>query len=129
MKFSENWLREWVNPPVDTETLSDQLTFLGLEVDTVVPAQPAFTNVVVARIVNVKPHPDADKLRVCEVDCGVSDLAQVVCGAPNARAGLVTAFAQVGGELPNGMKITERKLRGVESFGMLCSAAELELRF
>jgi len=109
MKFSENWLREWVSPPVDTAALSDQLTFLGLEVDEYTSAQTGFKDVVVARIVQCRQHPDADKLRVCEVDCGMSDLVQIVCGAPNARVGLVTA------------------LRGVESFGMLCSASELAL--
>ena len=127
MKISENWLREWVNPPVDTNTLSDQLTFLGLEVDKVLPAQPGFKNVVVARIDKIRAHPDAKKLRICEVDCGMSDLVQVVCGAPNARLGLVTALAQVGGVLPNGMEIKAAKLRGENSSGMLCSAAELGL--
>jgi len=127
MKFSENWLREWVNPPVDTDTLSDQLTFLGLEVDEVLPAQPGFKNVVVARIDKMRPHPDAKKLRICEVDCGKSELVQVVCGAPNARLGLVTALAQVGGLMPSGMEIKAAKLRGEDSSGMLCSAAELGL--
>ena len=127
MKISENWLREWVNPPVNIDTLSDQLTFLGLEVDEVLPAQPGFENVVVARIDKIRPHPDAKKLRICDVDCGTSDLVQVVCGAPNARLGLVTALAQVGGVLPNGLKIKAAKLRGEDSSGMLCSAAELGL--
>ncbi len=127
MKFSENWLREWVNPPVDTDTLSDQLTFLGLEVDEVVSAQPGFSDVVIARIDKIRPHPDAKKLRICDVDCGMIDLVQVVCGAPNARLGLVTALAQVGGVLPSGMKIKAAKLRGEDSSGMLCSAAELGL--
>lgn len=127
MKFSENWLREWVNPPVDTDTLSDQLTFLGLEVDEVLSAQPGFENVVIARIDKIRPHPDAKKLRICEVDCGMSDLVQVVCGAPNARLGLVTALAQVGGVMPSGMKIKAAKLRGEDSSGMLCSAGELGL--
>ena len=127
MKFSENWLREWVNPSIDTDTLSDQLTFLGLEVDEVTPAQPGFKNVVVARIDKIRPHPDAKKLRICEVDCGMSDLVQVVCGAPNARLGLLTALAQVGGVLPSGMEIKAAKLRGEDSSGMLCSAAELGL--
>lgn len=127
MKISENWLREWVNPKVDIDTLSDQLTFLGLEVDEVLPAQPGFKNVVVARIDKIRAHPDAKKLRICDVDCGMSDLVQVVCGAPNARLGLVTALAQVGGVLPNGMEIKAAKLRGEDSSGMLCSAAELGL--
>ncbi len=127
MKFSENWLREWVNPPADTETLADQLTFLGLEVDEVVSAQPDFKKVVIARIDKIRPHPDAKKLQICDVDCGMSDLVQVVCGAPNARLGLVTAFVMVGGTMPSGMQIKAAKLRGEDSSGMLCSAAELRL--
>lgn len=127
MKFSEKWLREWVNPPVDSHVLADQLTSLGLEVDSVVSASPGFEKVTVARIVSIKPHPDADRLKVCEVDFGNSDLEQVVCGAPNARAGLITAFAQVGGRLPDGTKLKKAKLRGVVSMGMLCSARELGL--
>lgn len=127
MKFSEKWLREWVNPPVNTQELGDQLTFMGLEVDEIVPAAPGFESIVVARIVSVKQHPDADRLRVCEVDDGTSELVQVVCGAPNAREGLITALAQVGGKLPDGTKLKKAKLRGVQSMGMLCSAAELGL--
>ena len=127
MKFSEQWLRDWVNPPVDTETLGDQLTFMGLEVDEIVSAAPGFVDVVVARIVNIGQHPAADRLRVCEVDCGEPELVQVVCGAPNARAGLTTALAKVGGKLPDGTKLKKAKLRGVVSMGMLCSAAELDL--
>lgn len=127
MKLSENWLREWVNPPVDTHTLSDQLTFLGLEVDEVLPANPGFKKVVIARIDKIRPHPDAKKLRICEVDCGMSDLVQIVCGAANARLGLITALAQVGGVLPSGMELKAAKLRGEDSFGMLCSASELGL--
>jgi len=127
MKFSERWLREWVNPPVDTETLGEQLTFMGLEVDEIVSAAPGFKGVTVARINSVSKHPDADKLRVCDVDFGNSELVQVVCGAPNAREGLVTALAQVGGKLPSGLKIKKAKLRGVVSMGMLCSSSELGL--
>jgi len=127
MKFSEQWLREWVSPPVDTATLGDQLTFMGLEVDEIVSAAPGFVDVVVARIVSIEPHPDADRLRVCEVDCGQNDSVQVVCGAPNARAGLVTALAKVGGQLADGTKLKKARLRGVVSMGMLCSAAELGL--
>ena len=127
MKFSEKWLREWVNPPVDTQVLGDQLTFMGLEVDEIVPAAPDFDGVVVARIASIRPHENADRLRVCEVDVGTSDLLQVVCGAPNAREGLVTALAQVGGTLPGGVRLKKSKLRGVQSMGMLCSAAELGL--
>lgn len=127
MKFSEKWLREWINPPVDTEALGEQLTFIGLEVDEIVSAAPDIKGVVVARIVNIQQHPDADRLRVCEVDAGTGELIQVVCGAPNARAGLTTALAQVGGRLPDGTKLKKAKLRGQVSMGMLCSAAELGL--
>ncbi|MEE9318925.1 MAG: phenylalanine--tRNA ligase subunit beta [Granulosicoccus sp.] len=127
MKISERWLREWINPPVDTAELAAQLTLLGLEVDEVQPAHPGFSDVVVARIEKVSPHPDADRLRVCEVDNGNAELVQIVCGAPNARTGLVTALANVGGTLPDGTRLKKAKLRGVESFGMLCSAAELGL--
>jgi len=127
MKFSEKWLREWVNPPVDTQSLGDQLTFMGLEVDGIVSAAPGFEGVIVARIATVKQHPDADRLRVCEVDDGTSELVQVVCGAPNAREGLITALAQVGGRLPDGSRLKKTRLRGVQSMGMLCSAAELGL--
>jgi len=127
MKFSERWLREWINPPIDTDTLTDQLTFLGLEVDGVESAMPGFQDVVVARVVSLKQHPDADRLRVCEVDNGQSDLVQIVCGAPNVYEGMFTALANVGGKLPDGTKIRKSKLRGVESRGMLCSGAELNL--
>lgn len=121
MKFSEKWLREWVNPPVSSEELADQLTFLGLEVDEVTTSLPAMSEVVIARVVDVMPHPDADRLRVCEVDNGTSDLVQIVCGAPNVRIGLVTALANVGCPMPDGKKLKKAKLRGVESNGMLCS--------
>lgn len=127
MKFSEQWLREWVDPPVDTSTLGDQLTFMGLEVDEIVSAAPDFVDVVVARIIDIAQHPDADRLRVCTVEFGQDEPVQVVCGAPNARAGLTTALAKVGGRLPDGTKLKKAKLRGVVSMGMLCSAAELQL--
>lgn len=126
MKFSENWLREWVDPPVDTETLAAQLTGAGLEVDSVAPAMPPLEDVVVGEIVSVSPHPDADKLNVCEVSTG-SEKHTVVCGAPNVFAGMRAPFARVGAWLPGGVKIRKSKIRGVESRGMLCSAAELEL--
>ncbi len=127
MKFSESWLRSWINPAVDSNTLAENLTSLGLEVDDLESARPAFENVVVGKITSVAPHPDADRLRVCEVDAGEGETVQVVCGAPNAREGLVTAFARVGGRLPDGTRLKKAKLRGVESFGMLCSGAELGL--
>lgn len=113
--------------PHDGEALAEQLTMAGLEVDAVTQLRPEFSGVVVARIAELVPHADADKLRVAQVDAGDGDLRQVVCGAPNARVGLVTALAVVGGRLPGDMKIRKAKLRGVDSAGMLCSAAELGL--
>lgn len=127
MKFSERWLREWVNPPVDTETLVHQLTMAGLEVDGTLPAAPAFSSVVVGQVESVESHPDADKLSVCRVDVGTPEKLGIVCGAPNVRAGMKAPVALVGGELPGGMKIKRAKLRGVESHGMLCSERELGL--
>lgn len=126
MKFSEKWLREWVNPALDAEQLVAQITLAGLEVDSVEPVAAAFTGVVVGQIVSAEPHPNADKLQVCQVSDG-QQTYQVVCGAPNARAGLITAFAQIGAELPGDFKIKKAKLRQVESNGMLCSAQELGL--
>ncbi len=124
MKFSEQWLREWVNPAIDTDQLVAQVTMAGLEVDGVEPAAADFTGVVVGEILSAEQHPDADKLRVCQVSDG-SDTFQVVCGAPNARAGLRVAFARVGAVLPGAFKIKKAKLRQVESLGMLCSGQEL----
>ncbi|KCB39182.1 phenylalanine--tRNA ligase, beta subunit [Bordetella hinzii CA90 BAL1384] len=127
MQFSESWLRTLVNPALGTEELAHQLTMAGLEVEETQSAAPAFSGVVVARIAEIAPHPDADKLRVCKVDDGSGELLQIVCGAPNAAAGLVVPLARVGAELPGGMKIGVAKMRGVTSSGMLCSARELGL--
>ncbi len=127
MRFSEQWLREWVDPSVDGAELARQLTMAGLEVDSVEPVAPSLDGVVVGRIREIAPHPDADRLRVCQVDVGGDALLQVVCGAPNARQGLCAPLATVGAVLPEGMKIKRSKLRGVESQGMLCSAVELGL--
>lgn len=127
MKLSERWIREWVDPPVDSAALSEQLTLLGLEVDETTSAHPGFSDVVVARIEEIAQHPDADRLRVCTVNDGSEESLQVVCGAPNARKGLTTALARVGGKLPDGTKLKKAKLRGVVSMGMLCSASELGL--
>lgn len=127
MKFSERWLREWIDPGVDRETLAHQLTMAGLEVDAIEAAAPPFSHVVVGEILKVDPHPDADKLRVCQVNVGQSEPLTIVCGAANVAPGLRVPTALVGAELPNDLKITRAKLRGVESFGMLCSAKELGL--
>ncbi|MCP4273460.1 MAG: phenylalanine--tRNA ligase subunit beta [Gammaproteobacteria bacterium] len=126
MKFSENWLREWVNPEIDTESLCEQLTMAGLEVDGVEPAAEDFSGVVVAEILEARQHPDADKLQVCTVSNG-TETVEIVCGAPNARAGLKVACAEVGAVLPGNFKIRKAKLRGVVSMGMLCSESELGL--
>lgn len=124
MKISESWLREWVNPPVSTEQLVHKVTMAGLEVDAVTPVAGAFSKVVVAKIISAEPHPDAQKLRVCQVDAGGEPL-QIVCGAANARAGIKVPLAQVGAQLPGGLEIKKAKLRGIESFGMLCGQTEL----
>lgn len=125
MKFSENWLREWTNPPINTETLLDQLTMAGLEVEGIETAGQLLDKVVIGEILSIEQHPDADKLRVCQVSNG-NEVVAVVCGAKNARQGLKVAFAQVGAVLP-GIIIKKAKLRGIASFGMLCSASELAL--
>ncbi|MFK8068630.1 MAG: hypothetical protein AB8D52_10320 [Gammaproteobacteria bacterium] len=103
MKFSEKWLRESVNPALSTDELSDLLTMGGMEVDGVEPAAPEFSGVVVARIVSAEQHPDADKLQLCKVDFGGEELVDIVCGATNARQGLMTARGTVGAVLPGGM--------------------------
>lgn len=126
MKVSESWLREWVSPNISTEELVEQLTMAGLEVDAVETAAGEFSKVVVGEIVSIEQHPDADKLRVCQVAGGEDELTQVVCGAPNARAGIKIPFALVGAKLPGDFKIKKAKLRGVESKGMLCAQTELQ---
>jgi phenylalanyl-tRNA synthetase beta chain len=125
MQFSESWLRALVNPSATSAELSHQLTMAGLEVEALQPVAPAFTRVVVAHILSAERHPDADRLQVCTVDVGDPEPLQIVCGAPNARAGLKSACALVGAELPNDFKIKRAKVRGVESLGMMCSAREL----
>ena len=126
MKFSEQWLRTWVNPDISTQEMCDQLTMAGLEVDGIEPAAGDFTEVVIARVESLEKHPDADKLNVCQVTDG-SNTQQIVCGAANVRAGLVIPLAKIGAVLPGDFRIKPAKLRGVESFGMLCSEKELGL--
>lgn len=125
MQFSENWLRTFVNPPLDTQALSHALTMTGLEVEDLVPVAPVFEKIVVGEIVSAVKHPDADRLQVCQVNVGTAVL-QIVCGASNARAGLKAPCALVGAELP-GISIKQAKVRGVESSGMMCSSKELGL--
>ncbi len=135
MQFPESWLREFCNPPISTNELADLLTMAGLEVEEMQAVAPPFSGIVVAEILEAVQHPNADKLRVCKVDAGAASPngpLQIVCGAPNARAGIRVPLAMVGAELPPGedgkpFKIGVGKLRGVESFGMLCSARELKL--
>ena len=127
MKISENWLRTWVNPAIDSEKLSDQLTMLGLEVDEIAPAAKPFTGVVVGEVLTVEQHPDADRLRVTTVNIGSGEPLQIVCGAPNVRAGMKAPVATIGAVLPGDFKIKKGKLRGVESQGMLCGASEIDL--
>ena len=126
MKFSEQWLRGWVSPQVSRDELVARLSMAGLEVDSVTPAAGVFSGVVVGEVLSTEQHPDADKLRVCQVSNG-SETFQVVCGAPNVRPGLKIPFAMIGAELPGDFKIKKAKLRGVESNGMLCSQAELQV--
>ena len=125
MKFSELWLREWVNPAIDSDALSNQITMAGLEVDGVEPVSGAFNGVVVGEVVECGQHPNADKLRVTKVNVGGDRLLDIVCGAPNCRQGLKVAVATVGAVLPGDFKIKAAKLRGEPSEGMLCSFSEL----
>ena len=126
MQFSEAWLRSLVNPALDKDELAHALTMAGLEVESMAPTAPPFDNVVVAEILSAEKHPDADRLRVCRVDVGESAPVTIVCGAPNAAAGLKVPCARPGAKLP-GMEIKVAQVRGVESFGMLCSTKELGL--
>ncbi len=127
MKISENWLRTYVNPAISTEELFAQITMAGLEVDAVEPVAAQFSGVVVGEVLETQQHPDADKLRVCKVNVGEAEPLQIVCGAANVRAGLKIPASVIGAVLPGDFKIKKSKLRGVESFGMLCSAKELGL--
>ncbi|MFP1762688.1 phenylalanine--tRNA ligase subunit beta [Lonsdalea quercina] len=125
MKFSELWLREWVNPAISSEALSEQITMAGLEVDGVEPAAGAFNGVFVGEVIECEQHPNADKLRVTKVNVGGERLLDIVCGAPNCRKGLKVAVATIGAVLPGDFKIKAAKLRGEPSEGMLCSFSEL----
>src|SRR5665213_3323453 len=127
MQFPESWLREFCDPPISTAELAERLTMAGLEVESVRPAAPPFHDVVVAEVLSVETHPNADRLRVCEVDAGNGELLSIVCGAPNVRAGIKVPLARVGAELPpaeegaGSFRIEVGRIRGVESRGMLCS--------
>ena len=125
MNISTRWIREWANPDVSDNELSEKLTMAGLEVDRIAPVAPPFNGLVVGHVVNCDKHPNADKLSLCEVDIGDGSNLQIICGAPNVRKDLKVAVATVGSVLPNGLKIKRAKLRGVESNGMLCSESEM----
>ncbi|MDB5891972.1 MAG: phenylalanyl-tRNA synthetase beta subunit [Polaromonas sp.] len=132
MQFPESWLREFCNPPLSTAQLAETLTMAGLEVEELKQVAPPFTKIVVGEITQALQHPNADRLRICQVDVGQGDLLNIVCGAPNARVGIRVPCALVGAQLPPGddgkpFLIKVGKLRGVESQGMLCSARELKL--
>ena len=132
MQFPESWLREFCNPPVTTALLAETLTMGGLEVEEQSPVAPPFTGIVVGQIMAAEQHPNADRLRVCQVNVGQAELLNIVCGAPNARVGIKIPCALVGAALPAGedgkpFMIKLGKLRGVESQGMLCSANELKI--
>ena len=127
MQISEAWLRSYVNPAISTEELVEQLTMAGLEVDSVAPAAAIFSGVVVGEVLSMQQHPDADRLRVCQVAVGEAEPLQIVCGASNVRVGLKIPAALIGAVLPGDFKIKKSKLRGEESFGMLCSEKELGL--
>ena len=131
MKISEQWLRQWVNPNNSSEQLAEQLTMAGLEIDDRYAVARAFSGVVVGEVISVEPHPDADKLRVTQVNIGDAEPVQIVCGAPNVYVGMKAPVATVGAILPSddkaGFKIKKSKLRGVASNGMLCGASEIDL--
>lgn len=127
MKIAESWLREWVDPDLETEELGHRLTMLGHEVDGIELEGTGIADVVIAEVVECDKHPDADKLSVCKVSAGGSELIDIVCGAPNVRQGMKTPLAKPGVTLPNGMELREARIRGVVSNGMLCSAVELGL--
>lgn len=127
MKFSEQWLREWVNPSITTQELAEQLTMSGLEVESITPVAGKFDNVVIGYVQAATQHPDAERLRVCQVDVGQAEPLSIVCGGINVRANLKVPVALVGASLPNDLKIKAAKLRGVISQGMICSSNELEL--
>jgi len=127
MQISEAWLRSYVNPAISTEELVEQLTMAGLEVDSVEPAAAKFSGVVVGEVLSMQQHPDADRLRICQVAVGEAEPLQIVCGASNVRVGLKIPAALIGAILPGDFKIKKSKLRGEESFGMLCSEKELGL--
>ncbi len=127
MKLNESWLREWVNPPLKIKEILDQLTMAGLELDSITPVAPPFEQVVVGEVLTIVSHPNAEKLRICQVNVAQDDLLTIICGASNVEVGMRVPVAVVGATLPDNFKIKKAKLRGIESYGMICSAQELGL--
>lgn len=127
MKLSESWLREWINSTSSTDAIAQKLTLCGVEVESLTPVAEKFTNVVIGQIKGLEKHPEADRLTVCQVDVGQGELLTIVCGAKNLKLDMKVPAALAGAELPNNIKITRSKLRGVVSNGMLCSGRELTL--
>jgi len=127
MQISKKWLDEWVSTGMDAQSIADRLTMAGLEVDSVSAVSSVTSNLVVGKVLEIEPHPNADKLNVCSVNVGKKSPLKIVCGAKNVSVGILAPVALVGCRLPNGMTIKPVELRGVESKGMLCSASELGL--
>src|SRR3990167_2742061 len=125
MKLSLNWLNSYFKVTPNWSIVWDKLTACGIEIEGIETVAPAFSDIVVASVIECKPHPDADKLKVCTVDAGTGDLLQLICGASNVTIGVKVPCAKVGAVLPGGMQIGERKMRGLTSFGMLCSGSEI----
>ena len=125
MKFSEAWLREWVDVPTSTKELSDQLTMAGLEVDGIADASYKFSGISIGHVISTKPHPNANNLKICEVLCESDKVLRVVCGAPNIRPNIKVPFAAVGSKLRENLTIKLTNIRDIESQGMLCGAEEL----
>jgi phenylalanyl-tRNA synthetase beta chain len=127
MKFSESWLRKLINVPVDRDGLADQLTMAGLEVELITDCKGKFSNVIVGKVIEIKSHPDADSLKICQVEVGIDDVKTVICGADNVSCGVCYPYAKVGANLPGEVHIEKRTIKGVLSEGMLCSESELGL--
>ena len=128
MKITTNWLKEHLDTKLNENQIIDKLTDVGLEVEDVESQSGELDDFIIAKILKAEKHPDADRLRVCDVDIGKGDPVKVVCGAPNAKEGLLTIYAPPGAVVPkNQMKLVVSKIRGVTSYGMLCSESELNL--
>ena len=127
MKLSESWLREWVDPALTTDEIASKLTLCGIEVESITPVAENFSKVVIAQIMSVEKHPEADRLHVCQVNVGQPELLTIVCGGTNLKPLMKVPAALDGAILPNNIKITRSKIRGIVSNGMLCSGRELTL--